>query len=63
MKPRFSIETMTQEQFDQILNMMFAYKKLNPNQDVYFTENGITKVLNILLLLNNFSILQYILLK
>ena len=47
MKPRFSIETMTQEQFEQIINMMFAYKKLNPNKEVYFTENGITKVLNI----------------
>lgn len=46
MKPRFSIEAMTQEQFDQILNMMFAYKKLNPNKEVYFTEHGITKVLN-----------------
>jgi hypothetical protein len=47
MKGRFSLENLSQTQFDYILNMMVMYKQLNPNKDVYLTDSGISQVLRV----------------
>ena len=54
MKPKqmFKIESLTDKQFEAIINMMYMYKQLNKNDDVWFTESGIKKVLKEFKMLN-----------
>ena len=38
-------KSLTDDQMEAIINMLFMYKKINPNQDIYFNEQTIMKIM------------------
>lgn len=48
MQSKLTLDNLTQEQFEQILNLLIAYKGLFPDEDVYLNEKCIYRSLSIL---------------
>ena len=40
------LENLTQEQFEQIINIVILYKQVHPNKNVYLNEKCVKEALN-----------------
>ena len=40
------LENLTQEQFEQIINIVILYKQVHPNKNVYLNEKYIKEAIN-----------------
>lgn len=52
MKPQLNLESLSQEQFDYVLNLLIMYKQVCPKEDVYLNEKSILKSLKLVELVN-----------
>lgn len=48
MKSKLTLDNLTQEQFEQILNLLIAYNGLFPDEDVYLNERCIYRSLSVM---------------